>query len=204
MKKLMFMLLLLTATSAVVAQSAKFGIKGGLNFGSTGEITNLSGENFEGDNQLGYHVGILTQFKLAGIFVQPEVIYTSLTTDYAGAESVNADYELSKLDIPVLLGFDVIGPLNVKLGPSFQYILNNELVVNDLSTQDPENNFTVGYQLGVGLQLGKLGLDLRYESAFTENDTSVTQDITNTAIEQFTIDSRPTQWILSVSYVFGN
>lgn len=200
----MIMLLLLTATSAVVAQSAKFGIKGGLNFGSTGEITDLSGQNFEGDNQLGYHIGLLTQFKFAGIFIQPEIMYTSLTTDYAGTESVNADYELSKLDVPVLIGFDIVGPLNFKIGPSFQYILNNELVINDFSTQEPENSITVGYQLGAGLQLGRLGLDLRYESAFSQNDTSITQNITNTAIEQFTIDSRPTQWILSVSYIFGD
>lgn len=204
MKKLTIFLVLATALTAVHGQSAKLGIKGGLNFGATGNITTINNQNFDGDNRLGYHIGALAQVKFAGIFLQPEIVYTQLTTDYNSFEDISTlDYTLSKIDIPILVGFDIAGPLNVKIGPAFQYILNNELDLNEFTTQDPENNFTVGYQLGLGVQLGRLGLDLRYEGAFSENDTSITSDITTTAINQFTIDSRPTQWILSVSYMFG-
>lgn len=203
MKKLIILVLLVSSVSAF-GQSAKFGIKGGLNFGATGDITSIidesPSETFDGDSKVGYHIGVFAKFKFAGLFLQPELVYTRLTTDYG--KSVDADYKFSKLDIPVLLGIDVVGPLSLKAGPAFQLVLNNDLDVDGLEANDPQNSFTIGYQIGAGLQLGRLGIDLRYENSFSENDTSVTSDLTEIAESQFMIDSRPSQWILSLSYQF--
>jgi hypothetical protein len=205
MKKLMILVLLVSCVSAF-GQSAKFGIKGGLNFGATGDITSIIDESpsqtFDGDSKVGYHVGAFAKFKFAGLFLQPEIVYTRLTTDYGKSVNADADYKFSKLDIPVLLGIDVVGPLSLKVGPAFQLVLNNDLDVDGLEADDPQNSFTIGYQVGAGVQLGRLGIDLRYENSFSENDTSVTSDLTETAGELFTIDSRPSQWILSLSYQF--
>lgn len=201
MKKLMILILLVSSAS-VFGQSAQFGIKGGLNFGSTGEFSDLTQDlntTIDGDNKVGFHLGVYSQFKFLGIFVQPEILYTRLNTEY-GEGGTTADYNFSKLDIPLLLGIDLIGPLSLKAGPSFQLALNNELDLEGFNTNDPENSFTIGYQIGAGLQLGRLGVDLRYEGAFSENDTSITGDISGAATEFFTIDSRPSQWILSLSY----
>ena len=107
------------------------------------------------------------------------------------------DYKISKLDAPVLLGVNILGPLNIKAGPSFQYILKNELENTNLTIGEVENDITVGYQLGAGVDLGRLGFDLRYEGAFSENTAF---GLNETASENFTVDSRPSQWILSVSY----
>ncbi len=203
MKKLMILVLLVSSVSAF-GQSAKFGIKGGLNFGATGDITSIVGDSqtFDGDSKVGYHIGAFAKFKFAGLFLQPELVYTRLTTDYGKSVNADADYNFSKLDIPVLLGIDVVGPLSLKAGPAFQLVLNNDLDANGLEADDPENSFTIGYQIGAGVQLGRLGIDLRYENSFSDNDTSVTSDLTDTAGELFTIDSRPSQWILSLSYQF--
>lgn len=192
-------LILLVSSISAFGQKAEFGLKGGLNFGSTGDITTLDNQSFDGDNRVGFHAGLYSKFKFLGIFLQPELVYTSLTTEYS-QNGANTDYNFSKLDIPVLVGIDIVGPLSIKAGPAFQLTLNNDLDLNGFEANDPDNTFTVGYQVGAGLQLGRLGLDLRYESAFSENDTSVTSDITDIAQTQFTIDSRPSQWILSVSY----
>lgn len=192
-------LVLFVSSISAFGQKAEFGLKGGLNFGSTGDITTLDNQSFDGDNRVGFHAGLYSKFKFLGIFLQPEVVYTRLTTEYSQNGS-NTDYNFSKLDIPVLVGLDIVGPLSIKAGPAFQLVLNNDLDLNGFEANDPDNTFTVGYQIGAGLQLGRLGLDLRYESAFSENDTSVTSDITDIAQTQFTIDSRPSQWILSVSY----
>lgn len=199
MKKVMILLFCITAVAAASGQSAKFGIKGGLNFGSTGDITTISNETFNGENQLGYHLGVLARFKFSGIFLQPEVVYTQLETEFEGT-GAEANYSLSKIDIPILLGLDIVGPLNIKAGPAFQLLVNNELELEGITAGDPENSFTIGYQIGAGLQLGSLGIDLRYESAFGENNSLLTEDVLAFA----SIDNRPSQWILSVSYVFNN
>ena len=73
-----------------------------------------------------------------------------------------------------------------------------------MAIQDPENTFTVGYQLGVGISLGQLGFDFRYEGSFQDNDAQSVVQVNDDTVAGFTIDSRPSQWILSLSYAFGD
>lgn len=204
MRKLVIAVLLLSGMTAF-GQSSHFGIKGGLNYGSTGELSGITDRPINGDNKVGYHLGVLGHLEFAGIFFQPELVYTRLTTAYDNRAlgGASADYAFSKLDIPLLVGLEILGPLNIKAGPAFQVVLNNELD-GGADIGDPENTFTVGYQLGVGLSLGKLGFDLRYEGSFQDNNADSVVAIANESIEGFTIDSRPSQWILSVSYAFGD
>lgn len=182
--------------TAAIAQSG-FGIKGGLNYGATGEYENFSEvvgdastiEN--GNSRAGYHLGIFGKIGAFGIFIQPELLYTRLNTEYS-----HFTYSIDKLDAPVLVGVNLLGPLNIKAGPSFQYILNNNIDGSTLQVTEMDNEITIGYQLGAGINLGRLGFDLRYEGAFGENNA-----FGNRASDHnFTIDSRPSQWILSLSY----
>lgn len=198
MKKLMMFAMLFAGTT-LMAQEAEFGIKGGLNYGASGDFENVNegAEDFrssfeEGENKTGFHIGAYSKFGILGFFLQPELMYTSLTTEYD-----TFDYKLNKIDAPVLVGVNVLGPLNIKAGPSFQYILNNDLEETSLEIGEVENDITIGYQLGAGLNFGRLGVDLRYENAFNENTAFV-----ETASERFSLDSRPSQWILSASYSF--
>ena len=192
----MIMLLLVTTTT-VLGQSAKLGIKGGLNFGTSGDITTISNESFSAENRAGFHVGLLGQFKFSGIFIQPEVVFTQLSSEFTNG--IDSNFNVSQLDIPILVGFDIVGPLNIKAGPAFQVQLDNEFEIDEISVSDPENSLTIGYQIGAGLQLGRLGIDLRYESAFSENNALLTEDVLALA----SIDTRPSVWLLSLSYFFG-
>ncbi|MDR5589732.1 outer membrane beta-barrel protein [Christiangramia sp. SM2212] len=198
MKKLLILALILTSVGAS-AQSASFGIKGGLNYGATGEyesFSQVSGDfvsSFEdGEDKTGFHAGMFAQFELLGIFIQPELMYTELNTEYR-----TFDYKLSKIDAPVLLGLNVLGPLNIKAGPSFQYILDNKIEGSDLEIEKVEKDITVGYQLGLGFDIGRLGFDLRHEGSFQDNFAKGGDIASDSG---FQIDSRPSQWILSVSY----
>ena len=180
-----------------MAQSASFGIKGGLNYGATGEYENFSSvigdastiEN--GKEKTGYHLGLYGKLELMGIFLQPELVYTKLSTEYS-----EFDYNINKIDAPVLLGLNVLGPLSIKGGPSFQYILSNKIENSDLSISDVENEITMGYQIGAGLNLGRLGFDVRYEGALKENNAFGDMAADN----NFKIDSRPSQWVLSLMF----
>lgn len=195
MKKMILAALLLIGGTAI-AQST-YGIKGGLNYGATGDYENVSeaaedaSSIEDGNNKTGYHLGIFGKFEFLGFFLQPELVYTSLNTEYN-----TFDYKIDKIDAPILVGLNVIGPLNIKAGPSFQYIMDNKLEGTSFSITEVENELTVGYQLGAGITLGRLGVDLRYEGAFKENNAYSDAAADN----NFRIDSRPSQWILGVSY----
>lgn len=197
MKKLMFIAFFVCSSAGLIAQEADFGIKGGFNYGATGDLkmenaSNDLGDIIEGKEKSGYHIGLFSRFEIVGIFLQPELMFTRLNTQY---ETFN--YKIDKIDAPILLGVNVLGPLNIKAGPSFQYIINNELEDTPLKIGDVEKDITVGYQVGAGINLGRLGFDVRYEGAFTEN-TAFSEE----ASDNFSIDSRPSQWILSLSYAF--
>lgn len=200
MKKLMLLAIIFTGIS-LSAQNASFGLKGGVNYGATGEygsFSDVSGDfnsSFEdGENKTGFHAGVFAKIEVLGIFIQPELLYSELNTEYSAF-----DYKLGKIDAPVLVGIHLLGPLNIKAGPSFQYILKNELENTRLSIGDVENDISVGYQVGAGLDLGRLGFDVRYEGAFQDNVAEGGSG--NSGFTSgFAIDSRPSQWILSVSY----
>ncbi|WP_300027901.1 porin family protein [uncultured Maribacter sp.] len=169
-----------------------FGIKGGLNYNANGDYFESAGDAARNpDRNVGYHVGIFGKFGASKVYVRPELMYTKTKSDYDGS-----DFDMSKLDAPVLLGINLVGPLHVFAGPSFQYILETEF--DGVTIDDVENDFSVGMNIGAGVNLGKLGIDLRYERGFNDNEASfINTNITNLGPSR--IDTRPDQLILSLS-----
>lgn len=171
-----------------------FGIKGGLNYGANGDYFESAGEVAKDpDRNIGYHIGVFG--KLGNrFFFRPELMYTKTKSDYNGNK-----FDLSRLDAPMLVGVKVIGPLNVFAGPAFQYILDSEF--DGIGINDIENDFSVGLHIGAGVNLGKLGVDLRYERGFSENEAKFVN--TNiTSLPDSRVDIRPDQLILSLSVKF--
>ena len=79
----------------------------------------------------------------------------------------NTNFKFRKIDVPVLFGKKILGIGNVFVGPSFQYILSSDFELNDLSEVSVDN-FSLGFQLGGGVELGRLGLDVRWERGFSK------------------------------------
>lgn len=175
-----------------------FGIKAGLSYNSNGDIKEFTSEadniyKNEGKGKSGYNVGIYGKLDLGGIYLRPELVYTKTTSEYELNIGGAKDYELSKIDIPVLVGINVIGPLNVFAGPAFQYVLDNDL--EGVKISDVENEFSVGVNIGASLEIGRLGIDIRYERGLSENEAEWTN-----AGKDFKLDSRPEQLIIGLSY----
>lgn len=193
MKKMLLLAVFALGGMTAFAQSdSGFGIKGGLNYNGNGDYFESVGDAArEPDRNIGYHAGIFGKIKLGPIYLRPELVYTKTKSDYE-----DASFDLSKLDAPILIGFKVIGPLHVFAGPSFQYILNSEF--DGITIDNVENDFSVGANFGVGVNLGKLGVDLRYERGFSDNEARFIN--TNiTSLPNSRLDTRPEQVILSLS-----
>ena len=188
MKKLIVLCAFLLVATAVNAQ-IKWGIKGGLNYSSNGDLISETEDIFENpDANAGYHFGAFLTTK-GKIFLRPELVFTNTNSDYDGTK-----FNVKKLDAPVLVGWDFIGPLNIFAGPAFQYIIDTDL--EDVKIDDIESDFTVGLHIGVGVQLGKLGIDLRYETGLSENLASIAN------VPDARLDTRSKQLIAGVSYRF--
>ena len=190
-KTLLLAAILLFGLSATAQSESGFGIKGGLNYAGNGDYFDSVADAYENpDKNLGYHLGIYG--KLGGkIYFRPELVYTKIKSTYE-----NDDFKMSKLDAPLLLGVNIIGPLNIFAGPAFQYILDTDF--EGVTLGDVENDFTVGLNIGAGVNLGKLGIDLRYERGFSENEVNFI-NTTGGIPTGDRIDTRPDQLILSLS-----
>lgn len=192
MKKYLMICLLLIATIGVAQTDNGFGIKAGLNYGSTGDLKENGRTIIDNpDEKLGYHIGVFGKLNLGPIYLRPELQYTKLSNEYNGAS-----FDVQKLDAPILVGFNVVGPLHVFAGPSLQYIMDTDL--EDVELSDVSEDFTIGAQFGIGVNLGNLGIDVRYERGFNDNEVSFINN--NISIGgPVTIDTRPEQIIVALS-----
>lgn len=180
------------------AQSG-FGVKAGLSYNTTGELKQFINEtgtiiDNKGSGKSGYNFGIYGKIPMGPLYLRPELVYTKTTSEYV-LNSEAVDYKMSKLDLPILLGLKVIGPLSVFAGPTIQYVLDNDF--QGLTYENVENDFSIGLNFGASLELGKLGLDVRYERGFTQNEVEFTGVGPNVI---YRLDSRPEQIIFGVSY----
>jgi len=200
-KRIVLLTIAFLSTLFYVNAQSEFGIKGGLSYNSNGVLKDVTTEignviDNKGGGKSGFNIGFYGKLDLGPIYLRPELVYTKTTSEYV-LNTGTEDYKLSKLDVPVLVGLKLIGPLNIFAGPAFQYILNNDL--KGLEFQSIKNDFTVGVNIGASIELGKLGIDVRYERGLSSNEASWTN-----ADDTFTLDSRPEQIIFSLSYRLSN
>ena len=182
---------LFTITTLFSQSGSSFGVKGGINYNGNGDYFRSITNTVENpDRNIGYHIGVYGKLG-SKLYFRPELMYTSTKSDYTAGT-----FELRKLDAPLLAGLKVIGPLHVFTGPALQYILDTDL--DDATVSDVENNFSIGVHFGIGVNLKKLGLDLRYERGFSENETNII--LNNSGLNPDRLDTRPDQLILSASY----
>ncbi|WP_222983686.1 outer membrane beta-barrel protein [Flagellimonas meishanensis] len=190
---------ILMGFSAMAQSGSGFGIKAGLSYNKNGDLIGSVGDAGQdiregAEGKAGFHFGFWGKLDFPKIYLRPELVYTKTKSSY-DVNGGSEDYDVSKLDLPVLLGYKLIGPLHVFAGPAFQYTLSNDL--GDLEVEDVESDFTVGLNAGVGVNLGKVGLDVRYERGFSENEAEfIGNNITDISGR---VDSRPSQVIFSLS-----
>ena len=189
MKKILLITFLVFSTTLSFAQEKNsWGIKGGLNYNSNGNLLNeVSGIKEDPKSNTGFHFGFYKKIQVLGFFLRPEIVYTETTSDYNGQE-----LNLSKIDLPFNLGSGFIGPTYIFAGPSFQYILDGEF--DGIDAQSGLKDITLGANFGIGLKINKLALDLRYERGLNEKETRFVEQNVN----GINIDLRPSQLILSL------
>jgi hypothetical protein len=190
LKKVAFLILLASTCTFTFAQKGtSYGIKGGLNYNANGDYFESISSNAEHpDRNIGYHIGVFG--KLGNkLYFRPELMYTVTKSEYD-----SGDFNMKKIDAPMLVGLKVLGPVSIFAGPSFQYILDSEF--DNISINNIENDFSVGLNFGAAVNFNKFSIDLRYERGFNDNEAEF---LSNNDISTSRLDTRPVQLILSLS-----
>jgi hypothetical protein len=167
--KITLALLFLCAITGSYAQvEFSGGIAGGLTMGAV-EISDLDdafSENIEG-NLYGIEAGVYAKLLVNPFYIKPMAMYNfrSGSVDYRDASnnSQSSDITLHKLEVPVLLGLHVIGPLNIEAGPVYNYLIAVSDNYNSQTVDVGKNG--LGYRFGANVELGGLMLGLSYQGA---------------------------------------
>ncbi|QCE39997.1 outer membrane beta-barrel protein [Psychroserpens sp. NJDZ02] len=182
---------LLFSTCIYAQTESGFGFKGGLNYNGNGDYFESITNNYQNaDRNIGYHIGVFGKLG-SKIYFRPELVYTATKSDYDAGS-----FELKKLDAPLLVGINIIGPFHLFGGPSLQYIVDSDFQNSTINTI--ENDFSIGLNFGIGFNLNKIGIDLRYERGFNDNEATIINNNIS-SLNPNRLDTRPEQLILSLS-----
>ncbi|WP_428740371.1 porin family protein [Tenacibaculum sp.] len=204
MKKVVLMIFLFIGGAQVAQSQIQGGIKAGINYNSD-SFSDVKNDALNGaKSKTGFHAGAWLRINLpvTDLYLRPELVYTQLSNEVsyepAGFAAKTTTYDFQKIDIPVLVGMKFLKVAHVFAGPSFQYILDSDFDINELKQVDSDG-FSVGLQLGAGVELGKLGFDVRWERALSDTEANF---IDNNAGQNVNFDTRVNQIILGLSYRF--
>lgn len=198
MKRLMLLGMILTGFYSF-AQNSQFGIKaGGVFNGDKGIVKSTTGAyEDKGEGSVGFQAGAMVRIKAGGMYVQPELLYTSFKNEYDDPSGNSFEIGKRRLDLPVNVGKTfVAGLIQFQLGPVFSYYFEDDISLSDIENAD-RDEFNVGFQLGTGLNLKNFVFDLRYEFGFGKNSSKFVQDTWG-----FETENRSKLLNLSVGYFF--
>ncbi len=181
---------------------AAFGVKGGVNMNKLNTTTS----GITSDPRLGPVAGLWVRAKVLGFFIQGEALYNTrggkITTPaniFTATPSYETKVTTSYIDVPVLVGKSFFSLVRVNVGPNFQFLLND---VQKGSLESNYNSFVLGYQAGIGVDIKKIGIDLRYDSNISKVNSKVNSVQPGTI--PFDISQRNSIFQLTVAYkLFG-
>lgn len=217
MKRILVTLLLIASWQFSNAQDASFGIKVGLSTNTLAidvdsQVSDANGTNYSidaGDTKVGFLAGFTSRISFGKLLLMPELYFSSAQNDFKVTdldqplEDLGSKIQtLSKLDIPVLAGYKT-GPFRVNAGPVATLVLSednglaNLLLAGATGGDAGTKNFTFGFQAGVGLDISKLAIDIRYEGNLSKLSDNLTIDT-----QSFNFDTRQRQLIVSFGVLF--
>jgi hypothetical protein len=215
MKKLIAILFVVLVSVPAFSQ-IKFGLKAGVSTTSlsmpTIKTITSGTSTFTVDGistaKYGFHGGAFVRLTFFGVYIQPELLFSTRTNEYtvknvtnqASPVSYVAKQSFNKLDIPIMLGFK-LGPLRINAGPTGSLLINSPKAI--ITNPDFKNNYskmTIGYQAGLGFDLlNFLTFDLRYEGNLKKYQNQI-QNLAGTT--KVNLDDRPNAFLLSVGIMF--
>jgi hypothetical protein len=192
---------------ANLSAQIEFGLKGGLNISNVKASEVLTDDyriNPTANGQLGYHVGGFFRASVIGVFIQPELYFSSLSSEFSvedisgtGTAKQLVSQKIGRIDIPVLVGAR-LGTFRLGLGPVGSIIVSNKSDLKDVTGYEAMlKSATFGYQLGAGADIWKISIDLRYEGNLSKLGDKL--DIGGQTIK---LDNRIRQIIISLGISF--
>lgn len=162
----------------------------------------------KGKNITGFNAGLSMKINLpASLYVMPEIYYSNFNNEVTVANDVNAaettiKAKTSRVDIPVLLGYNLLGDLlSAYAGPVASINLTKDETFGNFVQRVNSKDFTIGYQLGLQSEISKFIISAKYEGAFSKDERKFINTIAGSN-QQIEYDNRSSLFMLGLGYKF--
>ena len=209
-----FILFFLITSSSLVAQG-NLGINFGLNDDNFGSIENIKTKIDDYDldlkNSTGFQLGLFTEIDLITFYIRPEInlIFSKSKngTAFTGAnnntnilsESINIaehTYKSTDIQVPIIFGYKVLGPISIFAGPTFKYNLSNS---SNFDLEEIEDKYNLSLLLGTRVKVKSFSVGLRYERGLNNNELLII-NANGIDIDNANIDTTTNKLSLNISY----
>ena len=202
MKKLIFLFAALVVSFGVQAGGPlKWGVKAGMNYHTVGEPTNLGKDIVEAKNRVGWHAGLQASWQVTRMLsIDPELIFSRNSYNLTPSVGTGGVAYLNTMDVPVILGVKIIGPLKVQAGVNINVMTDSGVKGEDKPFRFTASSQALGYLLGVGVDLGHFNITARYNGFFRQSESSVAFNKVQTTDDLMKM--RVGTWQLGVGFYF--
>jgi hypothetical protein len=136
----------------------------------------------------GYQVGIISRFELPIIYIQPEMSLATSGGNYTSQLEIKK-LRFANLEIPIMIGIILKDRIRIQIGPSANLLLNAK--ENNTSIKSNYELLNLGYQIGLGIDIGPLMLDLKYQDRLTKFGKE---------LEGISVEHKPKAIVFSASF----
>ena len=157
MKKLIVAIVAIFMGTTAFSQEIDLGIKAGANFSNISDASGLS-------NKTGFQAGIFGGIKFTDkVGVQADLLYSQ-----QGAKFKLGDFDLTYINLPIVVKYYLFQGLNLQAGPQFGFVVDDKIstAIGDISKAedfDLSGVIGAGYDFPFGIRL-----DARYNFGLTE------------------------------------
>ncbi len=188
----------------------EFGMKAGLHsFDLANESILVPGSNEQMElnfleSEYGFQFGLYSRIKLFGLYIEPSFMLHTTSVNFTlneigdnGIANSIINERFTNLDIPVLVGFKLLF-FKAFVGPVAHLNIDSTSDLIDIAGYSQRfDRATYGFQTGLGFDIWKLRLGIKYEGNLSKFGDQMLMGNQNVSF-----DKRPSRIIANVGYRF--
>ena len=209
-----FILFFLLTANMLVAQG-NLGVNFGLNDDNFGSIENIKTKvddyNLDLKNSTGFQLGLFTEIDLITFYIRPEInlifskskngtAFTNIDNSTSILnESINIaehTYKSTDIQVPIIFGYKVLGPISLFAGPTFKYNLSNS---SNFDLEEIKDKYNLSILLGTRVKIRSFSVGLRFERGLNNNELLII-NANGIDLDNANIDTTTNKLSLNLSY----
>jgi opacity protein-like surface antigen len=179
------LLFILLSTFGCVKAQTQFGIKAGVNYVNNVAVNAPDGINDDTKYRPGYHAGIFGRLEYSNkLSLRSELLFSNKGYKFDGEANAqpsgDGSMHLNYINLPLLVGYEIVDKLTFMLGPELGYLLSakSKFESETIDVKNIwDNDFDFGLSAGANYSISeKFAVEIRYSHGLS----SVIKDITIT------------------------